>query len=102
MAGAILAVAFYIYCIIDVLRTRSGETRALPRWVWLILVILVPLIGGLLWLLLGKVWNSPGSNRRRRRGPVAPDDAPAFLKKIGDDAWSQRMKQRRGKGEQTT
>jgi hypothetical protein len=102
VAGAILAVAFYIYCIIDVLRTRSGETRALPRWVWLILVILVPLVGGLLWLLLGKVWNSPGSNRRRRRGPVAPDDDPAFLKKIGDDAWSQRMKQRRGTGEPTT
>jgi len=102
VAGAILAVAFYIYCIIDVLRTRSGETRSLPRWVWLILVILVPLIGGLLWLLLGKVWNSPGSNRRRRRGPVAPDDDPAFLKKIGDDAWSQRMKQRRGKDEQST
>ena len=82
VAGAILAVAFYIYCIIDVLRTRSGETRALPRWVWLILVILVPLVGGLLWLLLGKVWNSPGSNRRRRRGPVAPDDDPAFIRAV--------------------
>lgn len=99
VAGAILAVAFYIYCIIDVLRTRSGETRTLPRWVWLILVIVLPLIGGVLWLLLGRVWNTPGSMRRRRRGPVAPDDDPAFLKKIGDDAWSQRMRQRRGKGE---
>lgn len=94
VAGAIVAVAFYIYCIIDVLRTRSGTTRLLPKSVWLIVVILIPLLGGLLWLLFGRVWDLPGS-RRRRRGPVAPDDDPAFLKKLGDDAWSRRMRQRR-------
>lgn len=98
VAGGILAVAFYIYCIIDVLRTRSGETRSLPRWLWLILVIVVPILGGVLWLILGRVWNVPGAGRRRR-GPVAPDDDPAFLKKLGDDAWSRRMRQRRGNGE---
>ena len=95
VAAGILAVAFYIYCIIDVLRTRSGDTRSLPRWVWLLVVIVLPLVGGLLWLLLGRVWGSPG-RRRRKRGPVAPDDDPNFLKKLGDDAWSRRMKQRRG------
>jgi hypothetical protein len=98
VAGGILAVAFYIYCIIDVLRTRSGETRSLPRWLWLILVIVLPLLGGILWLLLGRVWRGPGSGRRRR-GPVAPDDDPTFLKKLGDDAWSRRMQQRRGSDE---
>jgi hypothetical protein len=101
VAGAIIAVAFYIYCIIDVLRTRSGDTRALPKFVWLILVILVPLLGGVLWLAFGRVWNAPGSPWRRRRGPVAPDDDPAFLKKIADDAWSSRMRQRRNKPDPT-
>lgn len=94
VAGAILAVAFYIYCIIDVLRTPSGTMRLLPKPVWLIVVILLPLLGGVLWLLFGRVWNLPSA--RRRRGPVAPDDDPTFLKKLGDDAWSRRMRQRRG------
>lgn len=101
VAGAILAVAFYIYCFIDVLRTPSGTTRMLPKVVWLLVVLLLPLLGGVLWLVFGRVWDLPGSPRRRRR-PVAPDDDPAFMKKLGDDAWSRRMRQRRGKGEATT
>jgi hypothetical protein len=94
VAGVILAVAFYIYCFIDVLRTPSGGTRTLPKYVWLVVVIVLPVLGGALWLLFGRTWNVPGA--RRRRGPVAPDDDPAFLKRLGDDAWSRRMRQRRG------
>ena len=93
---AILAVAVYIYCIIDVVRTPRGEARTFPKWLWLILVILVPLIGSLLWLALGRVWRSPGSRFSRRRGPVAPDDDPTFLKKLDDDVWIKKMQRRRG------
>jgi hypothetical protein len=95
VVGAILLVAIYIYCIIDVLRTPRGEARTLPKWLWIVLVVLVPILGSLLWLVLGRVWRAPGSRMGRRRGPVAPDDDPAFLKKLGDDAWSQRMRRRR-------
>ena len=95
VALTLLAVAFYIYCIIDVLRTPAGETRSLPKAVWLVVVILVPILGGALWLLLGRVWRSPGSRFGRRRGPLAPDDDPRFLKQLGDDVWSQRMRERR-------
>ena len=93
---AILAVAVYIYCIIDVVRTPRGEARTLPKWLWLILVILVPLIGSALWLALGRVWGGPGSRFYRRRGPVAPDDDPTFLKKLDDDVWVKKMQRRRG------
>ncbi len=99
VAAVILAVAFYIYCIIDVLRTPSTEARSLPKFVWLLLVILVPILGGLLWLALGRVWRMPGSRFGRRRGPLAPDDDPSFLKELGDDVWSKRMEQRRRDGE---
>lgn len=92
--GVILAVAIYIYCIIDVIRTPAGEMRTLPKWLWLILVVLVPLLGSALWLVLGRVWRSPGS--RRRRGPLAPDDDPTFLKKLDDDVWTRKMQRRRG------
>ena len=98
VAVAILAVAVYIYCIIDVLRTPRGETRSLPKWLWLVLVVLVPLIGSALWLVLGRVWRAPGSRFGRRRGPLAPDDDPTFLKQLDDDVWSKKM-QRRRRGE---
>ena len=86
--GVLVLIAVYIYFVIDVLRTPRGETRSLPKFVWLLLVILIPILGGLLWLALGRVWPAPGTRFGRRRGPLAPDDDPRFLKQIGDEAWA--------------
>jgi hypothetical protein len=99
VVGVLLAVAVYIYFVIDVLRTPRGETRSLPKFVWLLVVVLVPLLGGALWLALGRVWPSPGSRFGRRRGPMAPDDDPTFLKQLGDDVWVKKMEERRRGGE---
>lgn len=94
--GLIFLVALYIYFVIDVVRTPRGEVRSLPKLVWLLVVVFVPLIGGFLWMWLGRDWPSLSLSLRRRRHPVAPDDDPTFLKQLGDDVWSQRMRQRRG------
>ena len=96
VAGVLFVIALYIYFIIDVLRTPRGDTRSLPKFVWLILVVVVPLLGGFIWLALGRVWPSPGSRFGRRRAPLAPDDDPKFLKQLDDDVWSKKMKRRRG------
>jgi hypothetical protein len=95
VAAVLVGLAVYIWFVVDVVRTPSSTVRTLPKFVWLLIVVLIPLIGGLLWLLGGR----PRSERRRRRGPTAPDDDPAFLRRIGDDAWSQRMKRRRDEPE---
>jgi hypothetical protein len=95
VAGVLLLIALYIYFIIDVLRTPRGDTRSLPKFVWLLLVVLVPILGGLVWLALGRVWPVPGSRFGRRRAPLAPDDDPKFLKQLGDDVWVERMRKRR-------
>lgn len=100
VAGVLLGIALYIYFVIDVARTPRGQTRSLPKFVWLLLVILLPLVGGVLWLVLGRVWPARGTRFGRRRQPVAPDDDPGFLKQIGDEAWNKRMQRRRGTGDQ--
>jgi hypothetical protein len=92
VAGALFAIALYIYFIIDVLRTPRGDTRSLPKFVWLLLVVLVPLLGGLIWMALGRVWPSPGSRFGRKKAPLDPK----FLKQLEDDVWSKKMKRRRG------
>lgn len=93
----LLGLAVYIWFIVDVLRTPGSTTRTLPKFVWLLIVVLLPIIGGLLWLLAGRP--RPEGRRRRRRGPVAPDDNPAFLRQLGDDAWAEKMKRRREEGD---
>jgi hypothetical protein len=91
--AVLLGLAVYIWFVVDVLRTSGASVRTLPKFVWLLIVVLVPLLGGLLWLLGGR---PRGQRRRRRRGPTAPDDDPAFLRQLGDEAWVERMKRRRG------
>lgn len=93
--GVLFALALYIYFIIDVLRTPRGTTRNLPKWLWLIIVVLVPIIGGLLWWGLGRT-RRDGGGWWRKRGPVAPDDDPRFLRKLDEDVWSSKMRRRRG------
>ena len=58
VAGALVGIAFYIYSIIDVLRSEKSHTRTLPKYVWLLIVIVLPIIGGVIWLLLGRPWPS--------------------------------------------
>ena len=50
VAAVLLGIALYIYFAIDVIRTPRGQTRTLPKFVWLLVVLLLPLLGGLIWL----------------------------------------------------
>lgn len=94
VAGVLLAIAFYLYCIIDVIRTPKLEARTLPKFVWLIIVVVLPILGGFFWLLFGRVWPA-GGFRGKRNIPQAPDDDPKFLRKLDDDVWGNKMKRRR-------
>jgi Phospholipase_D-nuclease N-terminal len=49
---ALIAVAFEVFCLVDVF--RSEKVQYLPRWLWaLITVVSVPL-GGLVYLIVGR------------------------------------------------
>ena len=52
VAGALVGIAFYIYSIIDVLRSEKSHTRTLPKYVWLLIVIVLPIIGGVVWFVI--------------------------------------------------
>jgi hypothetical protein len=58
---AALAIAFDVYCLVDLARARSA--RHLPKWVWVVVILLVSAPwGGLIYLFAGR--------DRDRRGPV--------------------------------
>jgi hypothetical protein len=92
--AALVLIAVYIYGIIDVSRTPAAESRTLPKWLWLVLVLVIPVLGTVLWLFLGRNWTA-GGGRRSKRGPKAPDDDPRFLAQLDQTVWSQRMRRRR-------
>jgi len=94
VAGTIIAIAFYIYSIIDVIRSPKNQVRTLPKYVWLVIVVVLPVLGGAMWLILGRVWPAGGLNGKKT-GPGAPDDDPKFLRKIDDEVWIDKMRKRR-------
>jgi hypothetical protein len=92
---AILAVGLWIYSIIDVAGSPR-QTRTLPKGLWLLIVIVLPVVGLILWVLFGR----PRHPRAfRRRSPRAPDDDPTFLRALDEEAWRRRMRERRGEAE---
>ena len=95
VVGILLVLAVYIYFIIDVLRTPRTRVRTLPKAVWFLVVVIIPIVGGVLWFFLGRVRPENGGFFRKR-GPVAPDDDPRFLRKLDEDVWSAKMRKRRG------
>ncbi|MDF2443568.1 MAG: hypothetical protein JWR01_1771 [Subtercola sp.] len=74
---AALAAAFYVYALVDCLLFPRFRVRGLPKLAWVFIVLLFPVIGGVLWFLVGR------GRKRSARGPVyrtiGPDDDPEFL-----------------------
>ena len=59
----IVTVVFLIFCLIDCIQTDSILVRNLPKVAWIILIILLPLVGGVAWLVAGRPQRSeaPGA-----------------------------------------
>ena len=75
VAGLIGAgfLVLWVYCIYDVITTDDVIVRNLPKMVWLIIVLLIPDIGSLLWLGLGRprIWDKQRLNPQRYGTPRA-------------------------------
>jgi hypothetical protein len=89
-------VALVVIALISCLSAEDSDIRALPRYAWVLIILLFSPIGAIAWFVAGKerysrpqqrVWAPGGGfpeNERpgRRSRPVAPDDNPDFLRGI--------------------
>jgi hypothetical protein len=75
------AIGVTLYAVIDCLRSDDDEIRTLPKPLWLLIIVAVPLFGGMVWILFGRepVHRSPMSRRYRALGP---DDDVDFLRSL--------------------
>ena len=74
--------AFWIWALLDVVATESELCRNLPKGIWLILVLILPDIGSLAWLLLGRPekgsWKPGSTDYSAPRRPIAYEDHPRY------------------------
>ncbi len=84
---ALVLVAFWIWALFDCISTDSALCRNLPKGLWLILVLLLPDIGALAWMLLGRPeragWRPGSTDYSAPRRPVGVEDSPRYSEVAG-------------------
>lgn len=73
-----LVVALDVFAVVDLAMIDPRRVRTLNKPVWVVIILLLPVIGALLWLLVGRERRDAAGQRRT----VAPDDDPAFLRNL--------------------
>ncbi len=101
-----LLFALFVYSVITVVMTREEDCRLLPKWGWLLVVLLFPFIGSVMWIGLGRQGAPrprahersapayPEYDRLGRQAATNPDDDDAFLKQVRERAEAQRRTER--------
>ena len=78
---AVVWLLFTVFVTVFAASANKREVRNLPKWVWIIICLAVPIVGGLLYLVLGRPLGGPRGRGGKSR-VVAPDDDPAFLRDL--------------------
>ncbi|MEV6830440.1 PLDc N-terminal domain-containing protein [Amycolatopsis sp. NPDC051102] len=109
----IVTFGLWIFCLVDVITTDESSCRNLPKGLWLLLVLVVPLVGSIVWLAAGRPQQVARARGRYERGAPAfpeydrpgrfaatsPDDDEEFLRRCRERAEAQRKLAREKRGE---
>ena len=104
--GFLAELVLLVFCVLDVVTTPEQHVRNLPKLVWLLLVVVLPIVGGIAWLVGGRPQRStpagglpykadrgfPEYERPGRATAANPDDDEAFLRGLRERAEEQRRK----------
>lgn len=103
--GALFVVelCLVVYCVLSIITTPDEQVRNLPKLLWLVLVLLFPIVGGVAWLVAGRPQGParslpykgnrgipPEYDRPGRATAYSPDDDEAFLRSLRERAEQQR------------
>jgi hypothetical protein len=100
---ALALLVLWIFCILDVISTEEVLVRNLPKMLWLLIVIILPDIGSIAWLLLGRpagagfqLGSQVGVYKPPKRA-IGPEDSPDFLASMERrrlQSWEQELRRR--------
>ena len=108
----LIIMILWIFCLIDVITADESGIRHLPKMMWVLLVVFLPLAGSIVWLVAGRpigggVWGGPARGRAGstsaypeyearpgRATGTSPDADEEFLRQCRARAEEQRRKAR--------
>ncbi|MDV6283774.1 PLDc N-terminal domain-containing protein [Rhodococcus jostii] len=81
---ALFAFVLWVLCFADAITTDDDQFRNLSKEGWLVIVLLLPLVGSVLWLLAGRPQKDQGGQL-----PTDPEEAE-FVRRCRERAEEQR------------
>lgn len=92
IGGAALVVGLTLYTLLDAVRTPAHEARTLPKWLWVLVTLLFPVVGPLMWLILGRPKAQPAAGARRGFGQRHNTPAPSVSSPDDDEEYLRWLK----------
>ena len=78
---SLLVVALMVFALVDIIRRDDSQVKFMPKFVWLLLVVLLPFVGSVLWFGIGREYPEGGIRLERparlKRSRPAPPSAPS-------------------------
>jgi hypothetical protein len=78
-----IELALLIFCLVDVISIYDSRIKSLSKIAWVFIIILLPILGPILWLTLGRMRGGEDDTVNRiskSRAPKGPDDDAEFLR----------------------
>lgn len=99
----LVMLVLWVFCVADCIISDEARVRSLPKLLWLLIVLVLPDVGSVLWLVLGRPKGAARTmpykgnagvpteyDRPGRAVATNPDDDAAFLRQLRDRAEQQR------------
>lgn len=83
----LLAIALTVYAVADwATRSREWTPGRVNRWLWLAVIILLPIIGPLAWIIIGLVTRAENGRQSTGSAPIdmPPDDNPEAVSDVAN------------------
>lgn len=87
----ILTFVLLAAALVDIITRDDSQVRHLPKLVWILLVVVLPVIGSIVWFLVGREWRPapeaiPFGDPRRREEPVRVPQSPPATPQLSTEA----------------
>lgn len=69
--GAVVLL-LWIYSLVSCVLTPEHQVRGIPKWAWIVLIVLLPLLGSVLWLAVGRYGGPRLPRLPEQRAPQPP------------------------------
>ncbi|MGD9956855.1 MAG: PLD nuclease N-terminal domain-containing protein [Candidatus Nanopelagicales bacterium] len=88
----VVEIALLVFCLVDCISSPPHLIRNLEKGWWIVLIIILPLVGGIAWLVAGRPVRTDGGQWRMGSGfPEAERPRPAYSRNEDDPAFMAEM-----------